>query len=146
MTVFRKIFKVKTIGNQKTGNLQPAWTDELSTIAPGVGMTVHEYNEAEGWCVCELWTSDHNIRSVIGKETDLDGLTTHPSVIEVLTSHPSSPPKLAILSLSGEGSLESVDLEKEELVFKGKTMKFKRVVKQKRTSGEEEDSYILDEG
>lgn len=146
MTVFRKIFKVKTIGSQKTGNLQPAWTDELLTIAPGVGMTVHEYNEAEGWCVCELWTSDHNIRSVIGKKSDLDGLATHPSVIEVLTSHPLSPSKLAILSLSGGGSPESVDLEKKTLIFKGKTMPFKRVEKNRTTSGVEEDHYILDEG
>ena len=146
MTVFRKIFKVKTIGSQKEGNLQPAWTEELLTIAPGVGMAVHEYDEAEGWCVCELWTSDHNIRSIIGKKIDLDGLATHPSVIEVVTSHHLSPPKLAILSLSGGGSLESVDLEKKTLVFRDKTMSFKRVEKNVRTSGEEEDLYILDEG
>ena len=77
---------------------------------------------------------------------DLQALASDESVIEVLTEHPLSPEVLGILSLSGGHSPESVDLEKKTLVFKGKTMSFKRVEKHRTTTGIEENHYILDEG
>lgn len=146
MTIFRKIYKVATVGSRAEGNLRPAWADEMPDIMPGVSFVVHEYNEGEGWCICECWVSDHPIRNHQRNMSDLETLATEPCVIEVLPSHSSSPPILGILSLSGGGSPESVDLEKKTLVFKGKTMSFKRVEKNRRTDGQEEDLYILDEG
>ncbi len=146
MTIFRKIYKVKTVGSKQEGNLRPEWSDEISSLMPGISYVVHEYNEAEDWCICECWVSDHPIRNHQRNMSDLETLATEPCVIEVLPSHSSSPPILGILSLSGGGSPESVDLEKKTLVFKGKTMSFKRVEKNRRTDGQEEDLYILDEG
>lgn len=146
MTIFRKIYKVATVGSRAEGNLRPAWADDMPDIMPGVSFVVHEYNEAEGWCICECWVSDHPVRGVARNMSDLESLATEPCVIEILSAHPSSPPTLAVLSLSGGHSPESVDLEKKTLVFKGKTMSFKRVEKNRRTDGQEEDLYILDEG
>ena len=144
--IFRKIFKVKTVGSrEETGDLRPAWADDMPNMMPGVSFVVHEYDENEGWCICECWVSDHPIRNIARNETDLETLATEPCVIEVLSTHPLSPSILAVLSLSGGDSLESVDLENKTLVFKGKTMSFKRVEKN-RTSAGEEDQYILDEG
>lgn len=146
MTIYRKIFKVKTVGCRAEGNLRPVWSDEIATIMPGVSYVVHKYNEIEGWCICECWVSDHPIRNHQRTMTDLETLATQPCVIEVLASYPGTLPILGILSISGGGSPESVDKEKKTLVFKGKSMKFKRMEKQRRTDGKEEDSYILDEG
>ena len=146
MTIFRKIYKVATVGSRAEGNLRPAWADEMPDIMPGVSFVVHEYNEDEGWCICECWVSDHPIRVVARNMSDLEALASHESVIEVLTDHPLSPEVLGILSLSGGHSPESVDLKKKTLVFKGKTMSFKRVEKHRTTAGIEEALYILDEG
>jgi len=144
--IYRKIFKVRTVGSRETSDLRPEWADEMPNIMPGVSFVVHEYDEIEGWCICECWVSDHPIRNVARNMSDLEALATEPCVIEVLPSHLLSPPILSILSLSGGHSPESVDLKKKTLVFKGKIMAFKRVEKNRRTSGEEEDLYILDEG
>lgn len=137
---------MKTIGSRETLDLRPEWADDMPTIMPGVSFVVHEYNEKKGWCICECWVSDHPISGIPRNMSDLEALESHESVIEVLTQHPLSPEILGILSLSGGHSPESVDLKKKTLVFKGKTMSFKRVEKNRRTDGIEEDLYILDEG
>jgi hypothetical protein len=134
---------VQTVGNKQEGNLRPEWADRM---IPCVSMVAHEYNYEEGWCICECWVSDHPIRGTPRNMDDLQALASDESVIEVLTEHPLSPEVLGILSLSGEHSPESVDLEKKTLVFKGKTMSFKRVEKHRTTAGIEESHYILDEG
>lgn len=144
--IYRKIFRVRTIGSRQTSNLRPEWADTMPDLMAGVSFVVHQYNETEDWCICECWGSDHPIRGVARNMSDLESLATEPCVIEVLSEHPLSPPTLAVLSLSGGHSPESVDLEKKTLVFKGKTMSFKRVEKHRTTAGIEEDHYILDEG
>ena len=141
--IYRKIFRVRTVGSKQTSDLRPEWADEMIS---GVSMVVYEYNYEEGWCVCECWVSDHPIRGTPRNMDDLEALASDESVIEVLTKHPLSPEILGILSLSGGHSPESVDLKKKTLVFKDKIMSFKRVEKHRTTAGLEEDHYILDEG
>lgn len=145
MTIHRKIFKVKTVGSRAEGNLRPAW--DMVTIMPGISSVIHEYNEAEGWCICECWGCDNSkIRNVARNMADLNSLASNEHVISVESSHALSPTILASISLSGGASPESVDREKKELVWKGKTIKYLRIEKNVRTDGKEEELFILDEG
>lgn len=147
MTIYRKILKVKTQGSRAKGNLQPAW--EMAQIMPGVSTVVHEYNEKEGWCICEVWCSDHEGRGTKRSKAELDSLDTHESVIGVLTSHPLSPTIIGrVHRLSSDPTIETVDKENKEIKHKGKEkkIKFKREHKMKDTGGKEITKYILDEG
>lgn len=141
--IYRKLFRVKTVGSKQEGDLRPEWSGRLP---PSISMVVHEYDYVTQTCVCECWGSDHPIRAVSRNMSDLEELAKDPCVVEVLDTHPSSPEVIGVLSLSGGHSPESVDKAKKKLTFKGKTMSYKRIKKHKTTSGEEEELFILDEG
>lgn len=147
MTIHRKIFKVKTQGSRAAGNLRPGW--EMAEIMPGVSTVVYEYNEAEGWCICECWVSDHPSKGHPRNKSDLDSLATNPLVIEVLTSYPLSPPLIGRLAISDNAALlESIDEKEKKIKLKNKAekMSFKRKFKEKDTGGKEHTKYVLDEG
>lgn len=148
MTIYRKILKVKTTGNRlKDGNLRPAW--EMAKIMPGVSTVVYEYNEEEGWCICEVWCSDHDGRGTKRSKAELDSLASNENVIEVLTSHPSSKAVIGrVTRISDDPTIESVDKVKKEIKHKDKEkkIKYKREHKMKDTGGKEITKYILDEG
>jgi len=144
--IYRRIFKVKTTGSRDTGDLRPAFTDDfVEKYGRGINYVVHEYNEAEGWCVVECWCCDHPILEPEHRKnmTHLRALDKDPSVVEVLPSHPRSPPILGTLATSRH---ESVDEEKKEITVKGRKGSYIRKEKTFTTLGEEIDLYILDEG
>jgi hypothetical protein len=144
--IHRRIFKVKTVGSRAEGDLRPEFTDDfVSRYGTGINYRVLEYNEEEGWCVVECWCCDHPIVEPEHRKnmTHLFALDKDPSVLEVLPSHPKSPPVLACLATSTH---ESVDEEKKEIVVKGRRGSFKRKERHTTTDGTEEDLYILDEG
>ena len=142
--IFRKIFKVKTIGNSKTTkDLRPEWTERLPT---SISMVTYEFNEEEGWIICELWCSDHPIRQVPRTMKDLNELAKDPCVIEVVHNHPLSPKILGRLSLEKNPNCTDVDLTKKTLKQRGKSMKFMRKRKKRGTHGKEIEQFVLDEG
>lgn len=141
--IFRKIFKVKTVGSRKQGNLRPEWSENLP---PSTSMVVYEYNEAEGWCICECWVSGHPIRTVPRTMADLNELAKESCVIEVLLSHPLSPIVVGRLSCTKNIDVTEVDDVKKTLKRKGKPMTFKYTRKKRGTHGREEEQYVLDEG
>jgi len=140
--IHRKILKVKTTGSRVTRDLRPILTD---VIPKGVNLTVHEYNEDEGWCVCEISGSDHPVLPPEEQITTakIDEVLRHESVIEELETHPLSPPIIMILSTSVH---DSVDAEKKEIVVRGRKGSFIRKERVIDEGGLEIDYYILDEG
>lgn len=143
MTIFRKMFKVKTVGSRKQGNLAPEWHERLP---PSTSMVCHEYNETEGWCICELWVSDHPIRTVPRNMKDLNELAKDPCVIEVLHGHPLSPKTLGRLSVDKNADCTEVDMTAKTLKRHGKSMKFMHTRKKTGTHGKEFEQFVLDEG
>lgn len=141
--IFRKIFKVKTVGSRKTGDLRPEWSGNLP---PGTSMVVHEYDEAEGWCICECWVSNHPSRTVPRSMVDLVELAKETCVIEVLPTHPLSPPIIGRLTVARNEHVESVNEQAKTLRRKGIEMSFKRKRKRMTTQGVEEEQFVLDEG
>jgi len=146
--IHRRIFKVKTTGSRAhpENPLRPAWTDEfVARHGKGINYVVHEYNEDEGWCIVECWCSDHPCCEPTERKSkaDLEALEKDADVLEVLPSHPRSPPILGIVATSVH---ESVDEERKEIVVRGRVGTFKRKIRHFTTAGEEEDLYILDEG
>ena len=142
--IFRKLFKVRTLGNSKTTkDLRPEWAERLPV---SVSMVCHEYNETEGWCICELWVSDHPTRQVPRTMKDLNELAKDPCVIEVLHGHPLSPKTLGRLSVDKNVDCTDVDLTAKTLKRHGKPMKFIRTRKKRGTHGKEIEQFVLDEG
>ena len=144
MTVYRKLLKVKTAGSRAEGNLRPAFSDEFPNKYAGINYVVHEYNEAEGWCILEAWCSDHPILPPEHQKniSHLNELSRNPHVIEIVEKHPLSPP---VLGMFATATHDSVDEEKKEIVVRGRKGKFIRKEKQMTHAGEKE-LYILDEG
>jgi len=142
MTVHRRIFKVKTVGSRVTGDLRPAISD---TVPRGINYAVHEYNEDEGWCIVECWCSDHPCCEPAERKgrAELEALDGDPDVLEILPSHPNSPPILGRIATTTH---EEVDEEKKEITVRGRKGTYIRKEKVVTTSGEEIDVYILDEG
>lgn len=143
MTIFRKMFKVKTVGSRKHGNLAPEWHERLP---PSTSMVCHEYNEKEGWCICELWVSDHPIRTVPRTMADLNQMANDPCVIEVVHDHHLSPKILGRLSCDITSDVTDVDGKLKTLKRKGKPMKFKYKREKTGTHGKKVKQYVLDEG
>jgi hypothetical protein len=166
MTVFRKVLKVKTVGSRVTGDLRPAFSDDfVEKYGCGINYVVHEYNEKEGWCIVEVWCSDHPILPVEHQKnmSHLEEVAKNPHVIETFEKHPLSPPVLGTISYGSPHSPKKVDLEAKTLTLdvtevvpqRGKapivritekTVPFKRAEKARGTDGVEFDNYILDEG
>lgn len=167
MTVFRKILKVRTTGRRDdpTNPLRPAFSDEFSEKYAGVNYVVHEYNEAEGWCIVELWCSDNPILPPEHQKnmSHLEEVAKNPAVIETVVNHPLSPPVLGRISYGSPSSPKKVDtvaktitLDMTEVVpitnqtpitrTVTKTVPYKRVERVTGTHGLEFDEYILDEG
>jgi len=143
--IYRRILKVKTVGS-RNGEvpLQPDLTD-FAVKYSGINFAVHEYNEKEGWCVVELWCSDHPVLEAKHQKTDKDLqlVDTEPAVMKVLTEHRLSPKILGVLSTSTH---DSVDEEKKEITVRGRKGNFLRKEKHTTTAGKEQDEYVLDEG
>jgi len=143
MTISRRILRVKTAGSRENGDLRPALVDDLPR---GINLVVHEYNEAEGWCVIEIWGSDHPIlrpeeRSTTGK---INSVVTHESVVEELATHPLSPPKLA--EITGVVGSMKVDERRKVVIKEGKEYPYIRVEKRQIHDPKGEDIIIFDEG
>lgn len=143
--IHRKIVKVNTTGSRATRDLRPEFSERL---AHGLNYAVLEYNEAEGWCVVELWCSDHSLLKVADQKgmADLEDFSADSAVIENLTSHPASPPLLASIGFGGLNSPKVINAKNKVLEFEGRQGNFLRKKKRKRTDGKEEDFYIVDEG
>jgi len=130
MTVFRKILKVETKGSRATADLKPILSDHLPR---GVNLVVHEYNEPEGWCIAEIFGSDHPFVNERISSDDLNRLAEHPSVIETLATHPKSPEVITHIYFHPEihASPErySIDEERKRIVDKetGKEASYIRV-------------------
>ena len=137
---------MKTTGARKTGDLRPVFTDNfVETYGTGINFVVHEYNEKEGWCIVECWCSDHAVLDIKDqkKDTDLQKIDAHASVIEVLPSYMRSPSVLASIKTIQH---DSVDEAKKEITVHGKKGKFVRKDKKKDHSGKDIDLWVLDEG
>lgn len=143
--IHRKIVKAKTSGSRATRDLQPEFSERLPH---GLNYGVLEYNETEGWCIVELWCSDHPvIREDIQKSmSDLEAFAKDSAVLEILQSHPKSPEILGSMGVGGLHSPKLIDKEKKLVEFEGRTGNYKRKIKRKRSDGLEEDYYVLDEG
>ncbi len=138
--MIRKILKVKTSGSRKTGDLKPSLD-----LPRGLNMVVHEYNEEEGWCIVEIWGSDHPILSPEERVTPEKINHVLAQAIEELATHPLSPRKLGEI-YGNIGSFEVVD-EKRKIVRReidGKEFTYVRT--EKRGRPREENVVIFDEG
>ena len=140
MTIHRKILKVKTTGSRQTSDLRPQISDALPS---GINYSVLEYDEAEKTCVVECWCSNHPLHEKPKTQADLDEISKHSAVLEVLQSHSRSPLILGSIAIS---SPDTIDEAKKEVTSHGKTGNFLRKIKVHTTSGKEQDEYILDEG
>jgi len=143
MTIFRKMFKVKTVGSRKQGNLAPEWHRRLP---PSTSMVCHEYNEEEGWCICELWVSDHPIRTVPRTMADLNNMAKDPCVLEVVRHHHLSPKIVGRLGCVKNSDVTDINEKDKTLKRKGKPMNFKYKREKTGTHGKKEEQYVLDEG
>ena len=138
MTVYRKIYKCRTVGSKAEGNLRPEIVDRLPT---GINCCVLEYNEAEGWAIVEFFCSDHPLLEEKFRKgrDDLERLRTDPSVIETLATHPNSPPVLGGFAIRPELA-EAIDETAGEVMVRGVRAKFVR------KSPEPRIGLIIDEG
>jgi hypothetical protein len=140
MTMYRRLLKVRTVGSRAEGNLRPAFSDNFANKYVGINYVVHEYNEREGWCIVEAWCSDHPVLPPEHRKDmrHLEELARDPNVIEVVPSHPLSPPVLGRITVSVPDSVVEAT---GEVVVLGRRGKFIR--KEKEMA---QDIYILDEG
>ena len=135
--MIRKILKVKTKGSRETRDLRPAIIDDLPQ---GISCVVHEYKEVQGWCIVEIYGTDHvffepKLRADSSKINQVRG---NPNVIGELPSHPSSPTVISSFS-EPISKFDSVD---EKTATKDKV---KHTFKRKETRNGEE-YLVLDEG
>lgn len=143
MTVYRRIFKVTTLGSRLTGNLRPAFTDDFGRNYHGVNFSVLEYEESAGTCVLEVWCSDHPAQPDGGTpETVLDKVAQHPAVLSLVQSHPKSPPILGGVATTAP---DSVDEAKMTVTVKGNTGTYLRKEMIQTPQGPVA-RYVLDEG
>jgi len=138
MTIYRKMFKIKTIGSSKEGNLKPEIVEKMPA---GINLVVHEYNEAAGWAIVELYCSDHPLLDSKYRKTmaDLEKLKNDLSIIESVASHPNSPAILATFHIKTELAT-AIDETAKTLTVKGVTAKFVRKTNDPRRQ------IIIDEG
>jgi len=137
--MIRKILRVKTTGSKRGGDLAPA-----IELPRGLNMTVLEYDESEGWCVIEVWGSDHPVLSVEERATPEKIRSVVNQAIEVLPFHPLSPRLLG--QVYGEVGEYKVDRETKHArrEMDGKVFTFLRV--ERRGFPREDEIVIFDEG
>lgn len=131
----KRILRVKTIGSRKEENLRPLIVDELSQ---GVSLMVLEYERGDEIAVIKLTWSSHPLLPKVPQE-QIETLLTHPSVVEVLPSHPKDTMKrtLAIVkdAVDEEKTGKRIRIGEKE----GSFIRKERLLR-------DEEHYIIDEG
>jgi len=144
----RKILKVKTKGSRATGDLRPIFSDETPQ---GINYVVYDYNETEGSCIVEIWSSDHE--ALAPQERYDHGkwnkIINHPSVIETLPSYSKSPTILGTIA----AMLSPRVLDEKKKVVKDTTtgkeypyLRKSKETKKATATSLEHETIILDEG
>lgn len=139
--IYRKIFKTKTAGSKKTGDLRPIISD---TLPKGFNYAVLEYI-ADGMCIVEVWCSDSSILTADEQKDQRDLAAFSQNAEEIIDSHRHSPPVLARIAVAKTQDLE-VDKTKRTVKFRGKSSPYQHVEKTHTSTGKEEEIYIIDEG
>lgn len=135
--IYRSILKVKTVGSRIEGNLHPIISEDLPI---GFNSKVLEYDEANGECIMEIWGSDHSILEEKYKvnKSKLDKLKKNKSVVKELSSHSNS----GGYRMSVDAKLFNITHESPTKVkYKGKEIKFKRILKDK----DKPDMIVIEE-
>jgi len=137
--IYRKLLKVRVAGSSDKGNLRPAFTDYFTEKYSGINFVVHEYNEREGWCIVEVWCSDHPVLPPEHRKNmkHLEELAKDPNVIEEVRTHPLSPPIVGRIIVSTPNSVDEVS---NEVVISGNRFKY---IRKDKVRGM--DVYVLDE-